>query len=151
GSSEKVAEYVGKAFELQQHATLPVRLQIEATYYIGVTGQLDKVAETLEKTIAIYPRSAESQYSNLGIVYAEEGKYEKAAEMTRQAIPFDPDEANYYGNLAHNLIALQRFQEAREAIKTALARARDTEVIHDNLYALAFLTNSRKEMDTEAA
>jgi len=150
GSSEKVAEYVGKAFELQQRATLPVRLQIEATYYIGVTGQLDKVAETLEKAIAIYPRSAESQYANLGIVYAEEGKYEKAAEVTRQAIPFDPDE-NYYGNLAHNLIALQRFQEARETLQTAHSRARDTDVNHDNLYSLAFVANDRKEMDTQAA
>ena len=149
GSSEKVAEYVGKAFELQQHATLPVRLQIEATYYIGVTGQLDKVAETLEKTIAIYPRSVEAQYVNLGIVYEEEGKYGKAAEMTRQAIPFDPD-GGYYGNLAHSLIALQRFQEAQETLKTALARAQDTDVNHDNLYSLAFLANDRKEMDTQA-
>jgi eukaryotic-like serine/threonine-protein kinase len=146
GTSEQIAEYLGKAFELQDHATLPRRLQIAAAYYVGVTGQLDKVVEVYEKLIAIYPRDSSFVYSNLSIIYSEEGQYEKAVELARQAVPFDPDSPDNYVNLAHNLIALGRFEEAREVLRSASTRKPDSDSAHDLLYALGFLTNEDEAM-----
>jgi tetratricopeptide (TPR) repeat protein len=138
GPTEKANEFIGKAFELQDHATAAQKLQIESTYYVAVTGELDKVAETYQRALAIYPRSSEAAYTNLSIVHSEQGRYEKAAEMARQAIPQDPNDGRLYGNLAHCLLALQRFGEAREAIQTALLRKPDNDANHEDLYALAF-------------
>lgn len=149
--AEKAMEYLGRAFELQDRATLPQKLQIESTYYVGVTGELDKVAEIYQKHLAIYPRSSLNAYTNLSIVYSELGRYEKAAEMARQAIPLNPEEGRLYGNLAHCFLALQRFGEARDTLQAALARKPDSDSNHEDLYALAFLTHDSQGLAEQAA
>jgi eukaryotic-like serine/threonine-protein kinase len=143
--TERAAEYLGRAFELQDHADARQRAQIATTYYY-VTGELNKVAQTYEKEIAIYSGERVSAYSNLGIVYSELGQYEKAAEMARQAIPLSPDLGQLYGNLAHSLLALNRLGEAKEIVQAALARKPDTDSNHEQLYTLAFLAHDSKAM-----
>jgi tetratricopeptide (TPR) repeat protein len=71
-------------------------------------------------------------------VYGAQGQYEKAAEVTRQAVRLGPDENNY-GNLANYALALQRFDEARQVIHETQARKLDDFILHSALYALAFL------------
>ena len=44
-----------------------------------------------------------------------------------------------YVNLANFTLALQRFDEARQAIHEAQARKQDNFILHNALYALAFL------------
>jgi serine/threonine protein kinase/tetratricopeptide (TPR) repeat protein len=140
----KSAEYISRAFELQDHADARQRAQIATTYYYTVTGELNKVAQTYQNEIAIYSGERVVAYTNLSIVYSEQGQYEKAAETARQAIPLSPDLGQLYGNLAHNLLALNRFGEARETIQAALARKPDTDSNHEQLYTLAFLAHDSK-------
>ena len=78
-------------------------------------------------------------YGSLGSVFAEQGQYEKAAEITRQAVRLAPDDAGWYENLATYSFALQRFDEARQIIHEAQARKLDDSILHNVLYALAFL------------
>jgi hypothetical protein len=73
----------------------------------------------------------------LGGVYAEQGQYEKAAEITRQE-PRLADNPLLYDDLANYALALQRFDEARRIIQEAQARKLDDAVLHNALYALAF-------------
>ena len=44
-----------------------------------------------------------------------------------------------YENLANSLLALQRFDETRQIIHEAQARKLDDSILHNALYALAFL------------
>ena len=71
--------------------------------------------------------------ANLNIVYGEQGQYEKAVELARQAIPINPNDACLYQNLAHPLLALNRFEEARETTLAALARKPPSEANNQKL------------------
>jgi TolA-binding protein len=123
----RAAESITKAFQLREHASEREKLTITAVYYSYVTGELDKAAETFQEVIKSYPRDG-PPYDALGGVYAQQGQYEKAAEISHS-----------YSNLANYVLALQHFDEARHIIRGALVRNFDDRIAHNALYALAFL------------
>ena len=135
---DRANEYYSKAFQLRDHASEREKLAITTTYYSSVTGELDKAAQACQQEIDGYPRSANG-YGSLGIVYAEQGRYEKAAEVTEQALSLSPDWTGGYDNLAGYSLALQRLDEARKIVHEAQARKLDDPILHQVLYALAFL------------
>jgi serine/threonine protein kinase/tetratricopeptide (TPR) repeat protein len=135
---DRANEYYSKAFQLRDHASEREKLAITTNYYSSVTGELDKAAEACQQEIDGYPRSANG-YGSLGIVYAEQGRYEKAAEVTGQALGLSPDWTGGYDNLAGYSLALQRLDEARKIVHDAQARKLDDPILHQVLYALAFL------------
>jgi tetratricopeptide (TPR) repeat protein len=134
----RASEYFSKAFQLREHASEREKLEITASYYDTVNGELDKAAQTYQEEIESYPRES-AAYNRLGIVFALQGQYEKAAEITRQAVGLAPDAVSGYTNPANYALALQRFGEARQIIHEAQARKLDDAVLHNALYALAFL------------
>jgi len=138
GYQEQASEYYTKAFHLREHVSERERLEITANYYYVVSGELDKAAQTYQEEIETYPRET-ATYSNLGGVYAFEGQYEKAAQISRQGVHLAPDEGVWYEPLANYALALQRFDEARQMVHDAQARKMDDFVLHNALYALAFL------------
>jgi eukaryotic-like serine/threonine-protein kinase len=138
GEVVRAREYYTKAFELREHASGREKLAISADYYRVVTGEREKAAQTYQEWIASYPRDYRA-YLRLGTAYAEEGQYEKAVEINRESLRLAPDSVGPYANLANFLLALQRFDEARQAIQQAQARKLDSFVLHDALYALAFI------------
>ncbi len=75
----------------------------------------------------------------MGVVFALQGQYDKAAEITRQAVRLNPDSVEASGNLADYNLALQRFDETRQIIHEVQARKLDDLVMRNALYALAFL------------
>jgi len=137
GESARAAEYFSKAFQLREHASERERLMISADYYTNVTGELDKGAQTYQEEIDSYPRDA-SGYIGLGMAYAAQGQYEKAAEVTRQALRLTPERLSPYVNLATYVLALQRFDETRAIIHDAQARKLDDGISHLALYSVAF-------------
>jgi DNA-binding winged helix-turn-helix (wHTH) protein/tetratricopeptide (TPR) repeat protein len=138
GELGRASEYFNKAFQLREHASEREKLVIKANYYHGVTGELDKAARTFQEEIEIYPRE-DAAYVDFGVVYAAQGQYEKAAEITRQAAQLAPDAVSAYENLANYALALQRFDDAPQIIHKAQARNGDDYLLHNALYALAFL------------
>ena len=137
--SGRAAEYFNKAFQLRAHASERERLIIESFYYQTVTGDLKHAAQTLEEWRENYPRSPDSR-TNLGSVYAQQGRYENAAAVTREGIKIDPQMSIAYSNLATFLIALQHFDEALQALHQEQAGKFDDDgALHSDLYALAFL------------
>jgi eukaryotic-like serine/threonine-protein kinase len=145
GELGRANDYFTKAFQLREHASEREKLAIAASYYAYVTGELDKAVQTYQETVESYPRS-DGAYSNLGSMYAEQGQYEKAAEITRQAIRLAPDQVIGYSNLANFALASRRFDEARQSIREARARKLDHLVLHNALYALAFLGSDSPAM-----
>jgi eukaryotic-like serine/threonine-protein kinase len=136
GEVERANDYFRKAFQLREHASERERLRIVAEYYRNVTGELDKAAQAYEKETECYPRNG--GYNNLGIVYGDQGQYEKAMETMRRAMRIASDRATY-DNLANFALALQQFDEARRIIREAQPRNEDDFVMHGTLYALAFV------------
>jgi len=95
--------------------------------------------------IESYPRVG-AAYNNLGIVYAQQGEYEKATEVGKQGVRVPPDSVVDYENLANYALALQRFDEARQFIRDAQARKLDDYALHSALYALAFFGSDSAAM-----
>ena len=95
--------------------------------------------------IASYPRDYRA-YLRLGTAYAEQGQYEKAEQVTRESLRLAPDSVGANANLTNCQLALQRFDEARQTIKQAQARKLDSFVLHDALYALAFIGDDPSAM-----
>jgi serine/threonine protein kinase/Flp pilus assembly protein TadD len=138
GEVGRASEYYTKAFELRERTSERERLVITADYYSSVAGELDKGAGINQEWIESYPRDY-AAYGNLGLVFAEQGQYEKAVEIARQGVLLAPDYVGLYDNLANYALGLQRFDEARETIQKAQARKLDNAILHSDLYALAFL------------
>ena len=133
----RASKYLRKAFQLREHASECEKLAIAADYYLNVTGELDKAAQTYKEWVERYPRQDEP-YSSLGVVYASQGQYEKATEITSQALRIAPSVGSY-GNLASFALSLQRFDEVQRVTHEAQARKMDSFEFHSVLYALAFL------------
>jgi tetratricopeptide (TPR) repeat protein len=72
-------------------------------------------------------------------VYAALGQWEKARNAFTESLQLAPDHAGASSDLSNSLLALQRFDEARQIIQQAQARKLDNLVLHNALYALAFL------------
>src|SRR4029077_2243658 len=136
---ERASEYLTKAFQLREHASERESLAITADYYLYVTGELDKAAQTYQEIIENYPRES-AAYNRLGLVYSSQGQNEKATEIGRQAVRLEPDNSSLYTNLSLYALALQRFDETRQIIREAKARKGDEYLLHNNSYALAFVT-----------
>jgi len=138
GEVGRAAEYYTKAFQLREHAGEQEKLRIAADYFSLVTGELDKAAETFQQEIDGYPRQS-GGYAGLGLEYAAQGQYEKAVEITRQERRVAPDDVASYSNLGNYALALQHFDQTRQVIGEARAHNLDDVIMHNALYALAFL------------
>lgn len=145
GELGRAIEYLTKAFELRDHATEREKLYITGDYYANVTGQLDKATQTYQALIDSYPREFDG-YAFLANLYASQGNYEKARELARQAQQLVPDAIYLYEQIAEFSLALQRPEEARQAIGEAQSRKLDDYPIHQSLYDLAFLADDSTAM-----
>ncbi len=145
GEPARASKYLTKAFQLREHASERERLSITAHYYSAVTGELDKSAQTYQQRIESYPRDI-AAYNNLGIIFAEQGLYEKAVEVTKQGIRIEPNQITLDENLTDYLLGLQRFDEARQLIHEMQPRKPDNYLFPAALYALAFLGSNSAAM-----
>jgi len=145
GELGRASEYLTKAFTMREHASTREALMISADYYSNVTGQLDKAVETYHELIKSYP-SDPAFPNSLGTVLATQGLYKEAVEAMRQSQQVAPDAVIPYENLGNYLLALQRLEEARQTINQAQARQLDDVILHNALYALAFLGGNLQAM-----
>jgi len=145
GELGRASEYFTKAFQLREHASEEEKLSVAAEYYQIVTGELGKATQTIQEFIESYPRELKA-YASLGILYSEQGQYEKAAEVTKQGMRLAPDWVGFYANLTNYTLALQHFDEARQTIHEAQSRKTDEFILHNALYALAFFATDSVAM-----
>ena len=142
----RARDYHTKAFALRQHASERERLSIEATYYLEVTGELDKAAAAFQEIVDNYPQSG---FQDVSLVAGTQGLYEKALELAKKQVGLYPDLVGAYEQLANMAMGLQRFDEARSAIQQAQARKLSAYLMHIDLYALAFLNNNEPGMSEQ--
>jgi len=143
----RASEYVAKAFELRDHASEQEKLAITATYYLNV-GELGKAGQAYQQEIESYSRRP-GAHLNLGIVYAEQGQYEKSAELSQDELHLNSDNVGPYDNLADAYIAMQRFDDARKTIGEAQAKKLDDYITRLAVYILAFYSSDSAAMAEE--
>jgi eukaryotic-like serine/threonine-protein kinase len=140
GETARTSEYLTKAFELRERASEREKLIITAIYYEDVTGELEKAIQTVEELIESYPHEGPARGNDLGNLYAAQGQWEKAREAYSGSLQFRPERVGSYDNLANSLLALQRFDDARKVTQQAQERHLSEPALHNDFYALAFLT-----------
>jgi DNA-binding winged helix-turn-helix (wHTH) protein len=145
GETGRTREYIAKAFQLRDHASEREKLAITANYYHNVTRELDKAAQIYQDQIESYPREM-SAYNDLGLAYALQGQYEKAAAIAKQGRALAPDVPVWNDNLATDALALQRFDEMQQLSDDARARKAGDEILRTAAYALAFLRSDSAGM-----
>jgi DNA-binding winged helix-turn-helix (wHTH) protein/tetratricopeptide (TPR) repeat protein len=136
GEPERAKPYLIKAFQLREHSSEPEKLLMIANYYSYVTGELDKAVQTYEEVVESYPSSG-GAYEDWAATLWAQGKYSRAAEITKRAMRRNPNNKDFYENLAAFLLASQRVDEARQVLH-AMPKT-DDYLQHQSLYALAFL------------
>jgi len=146
GETTRASGYFSKAFELREHASRLENMTITADYYNYVTGELDKAEQAMRNLLANYPRLW-GPHADLGNVYTSQGLYAKGSDEYREAISLFGGAATNYDNLANSLLALQRFDEARQVLADAQARKFDEYVFHLQFYGLAFLKGDPQGME----
>jgi serine/threonine protein kinase/tetratricopeptide (TPR) repeat protein len=134
GEVERANEYSTKAFQLRGHASEREKQFIASNYYLTVTRELDKAAETYQEVSESYPED----YDSGGGLYVLLGQYEKAEEIDTRQRP-GPNRGVAYQNRANNLLALQRFSEAGQLMHEGQARRPNDFILRNALYGLAFL------------
>lgn len=144
GQTDRANEYYTRAFQLQDHVSEWEKLAIAGDYYLFVTGELDKATDAYEQWIELYPRG-DGPVSTLGIVYALEGQYEKASDITIRSLRLAPSYADY-GDLALYTLASQHFDGTLRVIDEAQGKKIDGYPFRVVRYALAFLQKDSTAM-----
>ncbi len=136
-----------KAFELRDRASEREKLYIMSHYY-GDSGQLDKGITALELYRQTYPRDP-TPFSNLANVYNMLGQFDNALENAKRAVEIDPDMVVGYSNLATAYAGLNRVEEARATLNTALQHKVSPGGFHQGLAMLDWCEGKDADMEKE--
>jgi eukaryotic-like serine/threonine-protein kinase len=147
GQTELSEQNRQKAFELRDRASEREKLYIMSHYY-GDSGELDKGITALELYQQEYPRDS-TPFSNLASVYNELGQFDKALENAKHAVEIDPDSVVGYANLAKAYAGLDRVEEARATLNTALQHKVSTSDFHVALAKLDWAAGRDADMEKE--
>ena len=145
GEDDLARSNTTRAYELRNRVTESEKISIEARYYQYVTGDMEKTAQVYEMWEQNYPQRPGIP-NHLAPIYSELGLYEKAVDTFRVAMHLDPTRANAYGNLAIDLLALGRIDDASAVLAQAEARNFRTDILLQASYCRAFLRGDNGEM-----
>ncbi len=143
--TELARENAAKAYELRARTTEFERLSIESWYYGTVTGDMEKAAAVLETALQTYPSSARA-LNDLGALYGNMGRFEKAADIYRETIKLDSSSATSYGNLAVSQMAIGRTVDAEATLSEAAKKELQTDYLLQVNYWSAFLRGDTPAM-----
>jgi eukaryotic-like serine/threonine-protein kinase len=141
-------KHLQRAYELRDRVSERERLEISATYFRHVTGELDKRLEMSALLTRTYP-----QYANAFHIHGNSliiaGDFEQAADAYREALRLDPYYALSRVNLALALIGQNRFDEAERVVQEGIDRGIDSPGVHNRLYLLGFFKHDEQLMQRQ--
>jgi len=105
--------------------------------------------ENYQLWIQNYPRDA-TALLNLGVEYFFQGQFEKELEYMKRSHEADPGTVYSWLHLIEAYTALNRFDEAREVGRQAIARGFDSAPIHSRLLWLAVAQNDPAAYNQES-
>jgi serine/threonine protein kinase/tetratricopeptide (TPR) repeat protein len=143
-------ENLQKAYNLRDKVSEREKLRISASYYLLVTGELEKAIQTYELWAQTYPRNSEP-FGNLGVDYTYLGQYEKAIASSLEDLRLNPGSAAAFTNLVGLYSAVNQLDNAKTKFQDAIAHKIDNPFLHGNRYGAAFLENDAAEMQRQVA
>jgi tetratricopeptide (TPR) repeat protein len=135
-----------RAFELRDRVSERERFFIGFRYYRDATQEWDKALELAQQWSATYPRESLA-FNALGIARLRFGEYEGAIPPIREAIRLDPKFMPLYANLAGVLMALDRFEEAKQVLRDGEAQQIDYFNAHRIAYLIAFIEGDQTALE----
>ncbi|MDQ1389984.1 MAG: eukaryotic-like serine/threonine-protein kinase [Acidobacteriaceae bacterium] len=141
-------ENLQKAYDLRDKVSEREKFRISSSYYLLVTGELEKAIQTYELWAQTYPRNSEP-FGNLGVDYTYLGQYEKGITASLEDLRLNPGSAAAFTNLVGLYPAVNNLDEARAKYEQALAHKVDNPFLHGNRYGAAFLENDAAEMQRQ--
>jgi eukaryotic-like serine/threonine-protein kinase len=141
----RAAENARKAYDLREKVSERERFLIEANYYLRVTGELEKAAQTYELWQQTYPRDT-VPYENLGFISGSLGNLEKGLEEDLVVMRLEPNNVVNYANVGYSYMSLNRLDEAEAVYERAEERKLENEILLQNRYQLAFLKGNAAQM-----
>ncbi len=147
GQGRAGRELIDKAYQLRDRVSERERFYIDAAYF-SWTGEREKGAQTYVQWAEAYPGDYLPRV-NGAVQFGVLGQYEKALALVQEAQRLEPESAIIYGNLMEYYMALDRLQEARAAFDEAQRRKLESVGLHENAYALGFLTGDAALMQQQ--
>jgi len=150
GESTRAEEMIRKAYELRDRVSEREKFYIESHYEGYATGNIENGRRIYESWAQAYPRDVVPP-TNLGVIYAQIGDYEKSLTAAQQALKADPGSGLSYANLVNSYIEVNRLDEAQTTAQEARAHNLDIPFLNIYLYQVAFLQKDATGMEREAA
>jgi serine/threonine protein kinase/tetratricopeptide (TPR) repeat protein len=134
-----------KAFELRNRVSERERFFIEGTYYLNVTGELDKAAQVFREYTRAYPNDAEAQ-GYLGWTLYQLGQWESSTTACRESLHLNPDNGVIASVLIADYLCLDRLDDAKAVYEQVRARKLENAFPDSVMYVLAFAEGNTAEM-----
>ena len=148
GEFETAKEYVQKAYDLRERVSERERFYITEKYNNYITGDMDKVLETLQTWSKLYPNDF-IPHNNLSLNYQLIGRYDEATKEALEAVRLSPNNASARINLVGSFLGLGKVDEAEQALKELEKINPDAESVHSTRFVFASLRNDQAAMDRE--
>ena len=134
-----------KAFELRNRVSERERFYIEGSYYLNVTGELERAAQVFTEYARAYPNDADAP-AYVGLTLYQLGKWEKSTTACHESLRLNP----YNGLVAATLIAdylcLNRLDDAKAVYEQGTARKLENLLPESVMYVLAFAEGNTSGM-----
>jgi serine/threonine protein kinase/tetratricopeptide (TPR) repeat protein len=143
--TDRATDYARKAYDLRDRVTERERLYIVQRYHSEVTGDVDAWEQTLELFAYTYPRDT-IPLLNLGVLYANIGRWSDAIRQERAAIQLDSGSRIAYENLTREYLATSRFAEARATIEAQKRDSVEGPTLQRSRYVVGMLTRDEAAM-----
>src|SRR5437667_9974367 len=149
GETALAVENTRKAFELRGRVSEVEKLNIEADYYRGVTGNLIEAQRSYALGEQIYPREP-GFCGGLGVIYNTLGQYESALKEHREALRLLPHDSVAFRFVAYTYLLLDRVEDAAATAREAREKGLDS-ALRPTAYLIAFYQNDASEMARQVA
>jgi serine/threonine protein kinase/tetratricopeptide (TPR) repeat protein len=147
GESDLAAQNLAKAYQLRDRASDAERFFINASYFIRVTGNLQKAEQICLVWAQTYPREMPAHGLLSGVVYQGLGRFEDGVKEGKKAVELNPDVAAVYVGLASDYVYLDQYREAEGTLATAASRHISSADLSLLRYVMAFLNGSQAGME----
>lgn len=149
GQTDLSTDYTRKAYELRDRVSDRERRWILFLYDRQVTGNLQRLLQTLESWVQIYPRD----HLPLGVLAGwgtrGTGQYERGIQAAEASIRLNPDQPFAYEGLAVHNFSLERFGDVADALRRAAERKLEIPEFLVARYYLAFFNGDETGMARE--
>jgi len=149
GETALGVENTRKAFELRGRVSEVEKLNIEADYYRGVTGNLIEAQRSYALGEQIYPREP-GFCGGLGVIYNTLGQYESALKEHREVLRLLPHDSVAFRFVAYTCLLLDRVEDAAATAREAREKGLDS-ALGPIAYLIAFYQNDASEMARQVA